>query len=60
MGFSARQSLCDFNDWKAPFELPFFLLDEIGQISDRICCPRNTFAKYFREQIVSYDICEDG
>lgn len=61
MGFSGRQSSCDFYDWEAPFELPFFILDEIGQLSVSICYQSHILAKYFHKEIVSYDyICEDG
>lgn len=58
MCFPARQYFPDFDEVEAPSELPYFVFDEIGQISYNpihIFCQKQALVRYFREQIVSYD-----
>lgn len=60
MCFLVRQSSSDFDDVEAQFELPYFVFDEIGELSFSpvyICCEKPTLVGYLSVQMVSY---EDG
>ena len=53
-----------FVELEAPFELPLFILDEIGHISLSPLCLSSqmpTIANYIKGQVMSnHDLCEDG
>ncbi|KAL1549074.1 hypothetical protein AAHA92_17221 [Salvia divinorum] len=63
MCFPARLSFSNFNEVEALSEPPFFVFDEIGQLSLRsvcIFCEKTKLVRYCWEQIGSYaDVCED-
>ncbi|KAF8402516.1 hypothetical protein HHK36_010601 [Tetracentron sinense] len=64
MCVNADNSFSNVDEVVAPFELPFFVLDEIGHItySTSLLCAQmlNRIVSYRNPVVLKHDLCEDG